>query len=112
MENVGILYGNLEFVTAIWYILWSFGNFEAIWYIFPRFGILCKEKSGNPVSQQKLPGRSLTIDQRYSVPKWIYLLKPVLENSRRRDVQNQQLFGAGLPDFSRHKIPKREKYTK
>jgi hypothetical protein len=29
-------------------ILWLFGNLEAFWYIFPRFGILCQEKSGNP----------------------------------------------------------------
>jgi hypothetical protein len=31
-----------------WYILWSFGNVVVIWYIFPRFGKLCQEKSGNP----------------------------------------------------------------
>jgi hypothetical protein len=24
-----------------------------IWYIFPRFGILCQEKSGNPVKSLK-----------------------------------------------------------
>jgi hypothetical protein len=35
MENVGIFYGHLE-------------NFVVIWYIFPSFGILCLEKSGNP----------------------------------------------------------------
>jgi hypothetical protein len=29
-------------------ILWPFGNVVVIWYIFPRFGILCQEKSGNP----------------------------------------------------------------
>jgi hypothetical protein len=33
---------------AIWYNLWPFGNVVAIWYIFPRFGILCQEKSGIP----------------------------------------------------------------
>jgi hypothetical protein len=33
---------------AIWYILWTLGNLVAIRYIFPRFGILCQEKSGNP----------------------------------------------------------------
>jgi hypothetical protein len=27
---------------------YPFGNLVVIWYIFPRFGILCKEKSGNP----------------------------------------------------------------
>jgi hypothetical protein len=39
----------LEYITAIWYILWQFGNLVAIWYISHRFGILSKEKSGNPV---------------------------------------------------------------
>jgi hypothetical protein len=38
------------------YILWTFGvymlctfcNLVAFWYIFPHFGLLCEEKSGNP----------------------------------------------------------------
>jgi hypothetical protein len=41
---------------TIWYILRRFARiygrlvcFEVIWYIFPRFGILDQEKSGNPV---------------------------------------------------------------
>jgi hypothetical protein len=34
--HVGIFYGNL-------------GIFVVIWYIFPRFGTLYQEKSGNPV---------------------------------------------------------------
>jgi hypothetical protein len=29
--------------TVIWYILWPFGNVAVIWYIFPRFGILCQK---------------------------------------------------------------------
>jgi hypothetical protein len=29
-------------ISAIWNILWAFGNLVAIWYIFPRFGILCQ----------------------------------------------------------------------
>jgi hypothetical protein len=28
--------------------LWAFGNLVAIWHIFSRFGILCRERSGNP----------------------------------------------------------------
>jgi hypothetical protein len=48
MENVGIFHGHLEYFTAIRYILWSFGNVVVSWYIFPSFGILCQEKSGNP----------------------------------------------------------------
>jgi hypothetical protein len=50
MENVGMFYDRLEYITAIWYILWPFGNFVVILYISPRFGILCQEKSSNPAS--------------------------------------------------------------
>jgi hypothetical protein len=52
MENVGTFYAHLEYNTAVCYILWSFGNFEVIWYMSPRFGILCQEKSGNPESDR------------------------------------------------------------
>jgi hypothetical protein len=48
MEIVGIFSAHLEYNMANLYILWSFANFEVIWYILPRFGILCEEKSGNP----------------------------------------------------------------
>jgi hypothetical protein len=30
------------YIRAVWYILWPFGNLVKIWYIFPRFGILCR----------------------------------------------------------------------
>jgi hypothetical protein len=30
MVNVGVLYGHLEYFTAIWYILWPFGNVVVI----------------------------------------------------------------------------------
>jgi hypothetical protein len=49
METTGIFYDHLEYFTVIWYILWPFGNVVVIWYIFPRFCILCLENSGNPV---------------------------------------------------------------
>jgi hypothetical protein len=39
-------YGQLSYSTTISYILWPFGNF-AIWYIFPSFGIINNEKSGD-----------------------------------------------------------------
>jgi hypothetical protein len=48
MENICIFHAHLEYISAIWYILWPFGNFVVIWHMFPRFGILCQEKSGNP----------------------------------------------------------------
>jgi hypothetical protein len=44
MENIGIFSGQLENLTTIGCILWAFGNFVVIWYIFPRFGILYQEK--------------------------------------------------------------------
>jgi hypothetical protein len=46
VENVGIFYGHLEYITSIRYILWPFDNLVVIWYNVPRFKILCK-KSGN-----------------------------------------------------------------
>jgi hypothetical protein len=55
MEIAGIFYGHLEYFTVIWYVLWVFGNVVVIWYIFPRFGILCQEKSGNPGLNRRFP---------------------------------------------------------
>jgi hypothetical protein len=48
MENDGIFYAHMEYITAIWDTLWPFGNFVVIWYNSPRFGIFSQEKSGNP----------------------------------------------------------------
>jgi hypothetical protein len=50
MENVGIFYVHLVHFTAIWYMyfvaIWYI--LKLFWYIFPRFGMLHQEKSGNP----------------------------------------------------------------
>jgi hypothetical protein len=35
-------------LKAILYILWSFGDLVGNMVYFPRFGILCRKKSGNP----------------------------------------------------------------
>jgi hypothetical protein len=43
MENVGIFCANLEYIAAIWYILWSFGNFVAILYFFPFWYIVSRK---------------------------------------------------------------------
>jgi hypothetical protein len=48
IENADIFNAHLEYVMAIWYIVWSFGNSVVIYYNFLSFGILCHEKSGNP----------------------------------------------------------------
>jgi hypothetical protein len=50
MENAVIYSDHMEYFTTIWYILWDIGYFLVIWYIFPLFGILYKETSGNPVT--------------------------------------------------------------
>jgi hypothetical protein len=50
MENVGNFFHHLEYFTVIW----PFGNVVVIWYIFPHFGILCQEKSGNPDAKHSL----------------------------------------------------------
>jgi hypothetical protein len=42
---------NVVTFLAVWNILQPFGSYcghLAMWYIFPRFGIMCQEKSGNP----------------------------------------------------------------
>jgi hypothetical protein len=46
MEKVGIFYGHFEYIMTIKYILRPFGNVVPIWYILPRFNLLCLEKSG------------------------------------------------------------------
>jgi hypothetical protein len=43
-----IFYNHLVYFTAIGNILWPFGKFCGHLVYFPRFGILCQQKSGNP----------------------------------------------------------------
>jgi hypothetical protein len=44
MENVAIFYGHLEYFTAVWYILWPFGNVVAVG-IFPPILVCCAKKN-------------------------------------------------------------------
>jgi hypothetical protein len=48
MQNVDQFYGNFEYSTANWYILWHFGIFCCPLFSFPGFGMLYQETSGNP----------------------------------------------------------------
>jgi hypothetical protein len=48
MENVGIIYGHLEYFTAIWYILWLFGNVVAIWVYFSPFWYIMSRQLWQP----------------------------------------------------------------
>jgi hypothetical protein len=52
----------LVYCMGIWSILWTFNifyghlvYFVVVWYIFPRFGRLYQEKSGNPVPNPLAP---------------------------------------------------------
>jgi hypothetical protein len=51
MEDVGILNCRFVYFTAKWFILWPFGTFSGHLVYFFRFGMLCREISGNPVFQ-------------------------------------------------------------
>jgi hypothetical protein len=82
MENAGKFYGHLKYFTGIWYILWPFGNVVAIWYIFPRFGILCQEKSGNP--ETDLYVRALISPSNICLTFCIDSRLPLRKHSRRR----------------------------
>jgi hypothetical protein len=48
LEAVGIFYSYLVYFVVILYILWPFGTFNGQSVYFSRFGMLHKEKSGNP----------------------------------------------------------------
>jgi hypothetical protein len=48
MKDVGIFYGHLVLFTVFSYILWTFGIVRGNLVYYSRFGILNREKSGNP----------------------------------------------------------------
>jgi hypothetical protein len=53
MEDVGIFYGHLVHFMVFCYILWTFGVVCGNLVYFSHFGILYKEKSGNPALSPK-----------------------------------------------------------
>jgi hypothetical protein len=71
MGQYGFPRGHLIYFTTIWYILWSFGIciLWSFWYIFPRFGILYRDKSGNPGQYIKLEcgGEPLGVAERWRI---------------------------------------------
>jgi hypothetical protein len=77
MEKVGKFVGHLEYITYSHLVyLWPFGNLVAIWYIFPRFGTLSKENSGNPDSVAKANGEmALSHDLRVDAASILFLCK-------------------------------------
>jgi hypothetical protein len=63
---VYIFYGHLVYFMAIWYILWPFGISYGYFKLFPLFGMLYQDKSGNPglgrknAFCEKIPRRKLS----------------------------------------------------
>jgi hypothetical protein len=57
MKDVGIFYGQLINFPAIWRILCSFGIFSPVLVHFTCFGMLYREKSGNPVPESGFVSR-------------------------------------------------------
>jgi hypothetical protein len=61
MDGVGIFYDHLVYFVAFWVCIFCGHSLYSmvIWYIFPRFGMLHQEKSGNPayVSSAVPPSR-------------------------------------------------------
>jgi hypothetical protein len=47
IEDIGALYGHFGLFYR--HLAYIFGGFHGLKYIFPRFGMLHQEKSGNPV---------------------------------------------------------------
>jgi hypothetical protein len=48
LDDVGIFYGYLIILRPIGKFKGNLLHFVVIWYIFPHFGVLYQEKSGNP----------------------------------------------------------------
>jgi hypothetical protein len=83
-----------------------------IWYIFPHFGILYKEKSGNLASDRKT---FFCYIIKFLVRSWAYhrsksnALPWALATFKVIKRAFSSCYQAGLPDFSWHNIPKRGK---
>jgi hypothetical protein len=46
-----MLSGHLEYFATIVYILWAFGNFVVVWYIFPPLWYIVPRKIWQPCTR-------------------------------------------------------------
>jgi hypothetical protein len=69
MEVVGLFYGHLVYLTAIWYMLWPFGTLYGYLVYFTLFWYVAPNKSGNPVPPYTLTGFDLATPKLQS-PRW------------------------------------------
>jgi hypothetical protein len=91
----------LAYFVPIWniyygylvYYWWSFGNFVAIWYIFPVLVYCVKKKSGNPV-----PTLSPWSDQKAMILVFLHLGKKWFETSSEHSVNRRVEVKASMPE--------------
>jgi hypothetical protein len=70
MEDVGIFYTHLVHFTVFWYILWTFGIFVVIWYIFPVL-VFCIKKNLAPLGPDDCVKTAQNVAQRVFLSKLI-----------------------------------------
>jgi hypothetical protein len=67
MEKVGIFYCYFEYITAIWYMLWPFGNLATIWYIFRPFWYIVSRKCWQPWPEGQFYRKKSSLKSRVDV---------------------------------------------
>jgi hypothetical protein len=90
---VYIIHAHLEYITAIWYMLWSFGNFVEIWTIFSTFGRIASRKIWQPCSEMVTKVDRIVSPR----PTFLNAVTIIKENLLLKVIS---ISLAGLPDFS------------
>jgi hypothetical protein len=67
MERFGIVFVYLDYIMAIWYILWPFGKLVAIWYI-PPFWYIVSRKIWQPCTKIQREERGKYVSAIYKSP--------------------------------------------
>jgi hypothetical protein len=85
MEKVGIFYGHLEYTTAIWSILWSFGNLHSGTLVhFPPFWYVVARKIWQPCTRHWHLGANFTLRRQLFFRRREIRLKTALWQSFRK----------------------------
>jgi hypothetical protein len=68
MQNIGIFYGNMEYILAIWYIIWPFGNLVVFWYISPFLVYFVSRKIWQPCCKVPAGEKAVSQSREYMRP--------------------------------------------
>jgi hypothetical protein len=82
MENVGMFYANWEYLTAIWYILWPFGNLV----YFPPFWYIVSRKIWQPCSHEGAAAAAAAVDSGVNISKRCDKFSPPFRETGSRQV--------------------------